>query len=114
MAAEQEIPTQILPQYTTVFDHEMNEAIGQALGRASVAWDPMDCTGVFDSNVCAQLTQELKGIVNQFAASYGLTHNDATMEKLYAALRGVGLSDREILDSVMAMQNAGILFREYR
>lgn len=58
----------ILPVYTAgVYRDEMFEAIGQALGAASVCWDPMDCTGVFDSRRASQLADELLEIAIQFA-----------------------------------------------
>jgi hypothetical protein len=39
-------------------------------------------------------------------------HDDQTMTKVHAALRGEGLTDREATEAITAMQNVGILFRE--
>ena len=39
-------------------------------------------------------------------------HDDQTMTKVHAALRGEGLTDREATEAIAAMQNVGILFRE--
>lgn len=60
-------PARILPDYPFVGGQEMREAIGLALGTASVCWDPMDCTGVFDSATAGQLVDELSGIAARFA-----------------------------------------------
>lgn len=35
-------PARILPEYPFVLGQEIQEAIRQALGAASVCWDPMD------------------------------------------------------------------------
>lgn len=60
----------ILPEYNAVLGQELTEAVFQALGRASVCWEPMDGTGVFDSTTASQLGGELLGIIVQFARRY--------------------------------------------
>jgi hypothetical protein len=60
------MPERILPSYKTVGDKELGEAVGQALGAASVCWEPMDCTGVFMSERANQLCDELFGVIRQF------------------------------------------------
>jgi transcriptional regulator with XRE-family HTH domain len=40
------------------------------------------------------------------------THSEATMFKVRDALRCAGLRETEIVDAIIEMQNAGILFRE--
>jgi hypothetical protein len=67
----QELPSdRILPEYSYVMGQEMEEAVHQALGAASVSWNPMDCTGTFDEKRARQIAQELMGIVVQFAQDY--------------------------------------------
>lgn len=61
----------ILPAYATVGDAEMSEAVHQALGFASVCWEPMDCTGVFEGDRVAQAAGELLGIIGQYADARG-------------------------------------------
>ena len=41
-----------------------------------------------------------------------LKNSEETMQKVYSALAGVGLSEGQIIDALSAMQNSGILFRE--
>ncbi len=41
-----------------------------------------------------------------------LFHSEDTLQKVYKALRSIGLNSTQIVDSVLRMQNAGILFRE--
>jgi hypothetical protein len=43
-----------------------------------------------------------------------VTHNEETMIKVFGALLGTGMQGDEVLNCVMAMQNAGILFREVK
>lgn len=103
----------ILPGFGFTPDtKDIHEAIGVALGAASVAWEPMDCTGVFRSQYVGRIVDELTAMVVQFACVYRVTHNDETMQKVYRALKGTGMPDQKVVDTVMAMQNAGILFRE--
>ena len=40
------------------------------------------------------------------------TYDWKTMDKVYDALREVGVTDQQAVDAVTIMQNAGILFRE--
>lgn len=42
----------------------LEEAVGLALGAASVCWDPMDGTGVFMSERCAKIGDELVEYIN--------------------------------------------------
>lgn len=60
----------ILPAYDTVGERELSEAVHQALGAASVCWEPMDCTGVFESRRAAQIGAELTGIIGQYADDF--------------------------------------------
>jgi hypothetical protein len=64
----------ILPVYPFVLGQELDEAIGQAIGAASVCWDPMDGTGVFQESRARQIGDELKGIILKFARSYPDEH----------------------------------------
>jgi hypothetical protein len=103
----------ILPGYGFTPDrHDIMEAIGQAMGAASTCWEPMDCTGVFMDRRASQIVDELMDLVVQFASVHRVTHNDGTMQKVYQAMRKSGLEDQQVVDAVMAMQNAGVLFRE--
>jgi hypothetical protein len=107
----------ILPVFEFTIDpqglrQDIQEAIGIALGAASVCWEPMDCTGVFMSQRAAQIADELMALVRLYASVYRVTHNEETMQKVYQALRKAGLTDQKTVDAVMDMQNAGILFRE--
>lgn len=50
-----------------------------------------------------------------YADLYGsseLKHDEGTMQKVYTALSEQGLSEKQIINSVNSMQNAGIYFRE--
>lgn len=109
-----EVPEgRILPGYGfTPSQHDILEAIGQAMGAASTCWEPMDCTGVFMSQRAARIVDELMALVLQFASVYRVTHNDETLQKVYQSMRRIGLTDQQVIDAVMATQNAGILFRE--
>lgn len=60
----------ILPAYDTVGKRELSEAVHQALGAASVCWEPMDCTGVFEGRRAEQIGAELMGIVGQYADDF--------------------------------------------
>lgn len=60
----------ILPEYDVVHEQEMREAVYQALGFASVCWEPMDCTGVFESEKASQVAEELLGVIQQFSPSF--------------------------------------------
>jgi hypothetical protein len=61
------VANRILPQYEVVSDHDLSEAVHQALGAASVCWEPMDCTGEFDEATARQVGEELLGVVRQYA-----------------------------------------------
>lgn len=41
-----------------------------------------------------------------------LTHNEGTLRKVYQALWEAGLDDKQCIDTINRMQNAGIYFRE--
>lgn len=41
-----------------------------------------------------------------------LKHDEGTMQKVFVALSDQGLSEKQIVNAVNAMQNAGIYFRE--
>lgn len=56
----------ILPEYDTVGESELSEIVHQALGAASTAWDPMNCTGVFKSEFVAQLGTEILEAVKRY------------------------------------------------
>jgi Zn-finger protein len=74
----------ILPEYDVVTDKELGEAVGQAIGAASVCWDPMDCTGVFMSERANQLCDELFGVIRQFTTH----HLDQVEQKLTKIAEG--------------------------
>lgn len=57
----------ILPAYDAVGERELSEAVHQALGFASVCWEPMDCTGVFEESRVRQVADELTAIIGQYA-----------------------------------------------
>lgn len=57
----------ILPAYEEVGERELSEALHQALGFASVCWEPMDCTGVFGEARVRQVAAEMTGIIGQYA-----------------------------------------------
>ena len=40
-------------------DQPLSEVIGLAVGRASVCWEPMDCTGIFDSTTASDIVDEV-------------------------------------------------------
>lgn len=67
-AAREGQAPRILPEYDAVGEQELSEAVHQALGAASVCWNPMDCTGVFKSSRAAQIGAELIGIARQYAS----------------------------------------------
>jgi hypothetical protein len=102
----------ILPEYEHFGQEQLREIIAMALGNASVCWDPMDCTGVFESERAGQLVHELLEFVWQFAHLFLVTHDDRTMQKVYKALMDAGLTPQQIVNAVFAMQNSGVLFRE--
>lgn len=56
----------ILSEYEEVNYPELREAIFQALGAASVSWEETP-KGIFDSDRCAQLGEELTRIVMQYS-----------------------------------------------
>lgn len=43
----------------------IDEVIGEAIGRASVCWESMEGTGVFDSDTASQITQEVLDIIHR-------------------------------------------------
>lgn len=105
--------SRILPGYGfTPDEKDIQEAIGQAMGAASTCWDPMDCTGVFMTERASRIVDELMALVMQFTSVYRITHNDETMRKVYRGLRRAGLTDEQVINATMHMQNDGILFRE--
>lgn len=59
-------PERILPAYKEVGRKEISEAVYMALGAASVCWEPMDCTGTFQSERAAQIGEELLGLISQY------------------------------------------------
>jgi len=78
----------ILPAYDAVGERELSEAVHQALGFASVCWEPMDCTGVFESDRAAQAADELTGIIGQYAAAIAAQERPAPgeFERAFAVL----------------------------
>jgi hypothetical protein len=56
----------ILPEYGQAETPDLHEAVFQALGAASVSWEPMDCTGVFMGERAQQIGNELLGIIAQW------------------------------------------------
>jgi hypothetical protein len=58
----------ILPDYPYVLEHEMMEAIFVALGAASMCWESMEKTGIFNSRRAQQIGDELMEIANRYAA----------------------------------------------
>lgn len=65
-----EPPKRILPVYDHVLGQELEHAVFTALGVASVCWEPMNCTGVFDTATAKQVGDELTDIIVQFARTY--------------------------------------------
>lgn len=61
----------ILPEYGTVGEAELSEAVHQAVGAASVCWERMEGTGVFDDARARQVAAELIGIAGQYADDAG-------------------------------------------
>ena len=61
-------PVRILPEYEQVEIPDLREAIFQALGAASTCWEPMDCTGVFESQRAEQIGEELMQVILQWAS----------------------------------------------
>lgn len=57
----------ILPDYTDVSRKNIEEAVGMAIGAASICWDPMDCTGVFQEDDAGQIIDELMMLVEKYA-----------------------------------------------
>ena len=45
-------------------EHSLNEVIGLAIGRASVCWERLDGTGLFDSTTASQLVEEVTAWIN--------------------------------------------------
>lgn len=43
----------------------LEEVVFQALGAASVCWDPMDCTGVFESDRAKKIGDEVVAWINE-------------------------------------------------
>lgn len=64
----------ILPEYPAVLDQELEGAVFQALGAASVCWESLQEAGVFDSTRAKQIGEELVGIIVQYAQSYPCAH----------------------------------------
>lgn len=48
----------------------------------------------------------------ELESSTELTHTEETMSKVFDGLASVGLSEKQIINAVSKMQNAGIYFRE--
>jgi Family of unknown function (DUF6275) len=67
---EEKKTERILPVYNFVLGQEMQQAVHQAIGRASVCWEPMDCTGIFDTETASQLGKELMEIIVDYAQQY--------------------------------------------
>lgn len=57
----------LLTQHDHVLGQEMRQAIGEALGMASVCWIPMDCTGVFDTATAVRLVDEVAEVCRRYA-----------------------------------------------
>lgn len=43
----------------------IDQVIGEAIGRASVCWENMEGTGVFDSDTASQITQEVLDVIHR-------------------------------------------------
>ena len=46
-------------------DKPVHEAIGEAIGAASMCWDPRPSTAVFDSTRAAQIADELEALLRR-------------------------------------------------
>lgn len=73
-----EIPAgRILPENDVVVSRrKMGELIRIALGFASVCWDPMNATGIFQEDKVNQIADELLEAVEKFAWAQGLLEKD--------------------------------------
>jgi hypothetical protein len=58
----------ILHEYTAPTTENLEEAVFQALGAASVCWESMEGTGVFQSDRAKQIGEELLGIIADWSA----------------------------------------------
>jgi len=64
---EVQVPSKrILPEFDHILERQMSEMVHVALGAASVCWEPMDCTGVFDSRRAEQIGAELMAAISRF------------------------------------------------
>ena len=75
--------------------------------------------GMIISSVAERHAAELAGREREaiyFYADLGTSnevkHDEETMQKVFKALAGQGLSEAQIINAVNAMQNNGVLFRE--
>lgn len=67
----------ILPEVDVVVSRrKMGELIRQALGFASVCWEPMDATGIFQEDKVNRVADELMEAVEKFAWAQGLLERD--------------------------------------
>lgn len=56
----------ILPDYTDISREHLEEAVGIAIGAASVCWDSMENTGVFQEERAGQIVDELLMLVEKY------------------------------------------------
>ncbi len=88
----------------------IKQIIGEAIGAASVCWESLEGTGVFDSTRASQLIDEVLEEVERWAGP--IYHDEQTLKKIYDSLMETGCTDRQAIDAVSIMQNRGIFFRE--
>ncbi len=62
------------------------EAVGQALGTASVCWENPAGAGVFDSTACARVYEGLMAYLSDWADEQRRRANEATYAKTHAAV----------------------------
>lgn len=65
----------------------LSEAVGQALGTASVCWENPAGAGVFDTALCAQVYEGLMAYLADWAADTIRRANEASEGKAEAALK---------------------------
>lgn len=80
--------SRILPRYPRpILGQEVEEAIHQALGAASVCWSETP-QGVFDSTRCKQIGAELLDIVISYAQTYPKPGQPGYQRRMHSSTGG--------------------------
>lgn len=92
--------------------NEASEKVGASVWRLGPGGTLLASVVEAHAGDAAQMDRQAIYFYADLEGSSELKHDEGTMQKVYTALGEQGLSEKQIVNAVNAMQNAGVYFRE--